>query len=191
MTNYARKKFGWLGMNVIHGADGEHETPYMLRAWIGRLRLHLFYRGDADPDCHDHPWDFWTLPLTSYVEEVVTANAQGQRSTARRVVRRWRIHHRPAEHCHRVLGAWDGTYNYDIESLDLLPGESITNLQVSRPLLSPGVSTNKIWTIVWRGNIRRKWGFLKNAEGQWCWVPWKDYVFGGGKTAPCSDYETK
>jgi len=181
VTTYARKKFGWLGMNVIHGADGEHETPYMLRAWIGRLRLHVFYRGDADPDCHDHPWDFWTLPLTSYVEEVVTANAQGQRSTARRVVRRWRIHHRPAEHCHRVLGAWKG-------------GEAIRPASPDGSVpckLVPVAAEGKIWTIVWRGGIRRKWGFLKNREGEWCWVPWKDYVFGGGKTAPCSDYETK
>ncbi len=60
--------FGW---NTIYGRAGEHDTPYMTRAWLKQLRLHIFHRGDADPDCHDHPWDFWTFPLTSYVEEVV------------------------------------------------------------------------------------------------------------------------
>jgi len=59
------------GINRIYGADGDHETPYMTRAWFGRLRLHVFHRGDADPDCHDHPWGFWTFPLRSYVEEVL------------------------------------------------------------------------------------------------------------------------
>lgn len=43
----------------------------MTRAWFGRLRFHVFFRGDQDPDCHDHPWGFWTFPLRSYVEEVL------------------------------------------------------------------------------------------------------------------------
>jgi hypothetical protein len=33
-------------------------SPYMTRIWIGRLRLHIFYRGDTEPDAHDHPWEF-------------------------------------------------------------------------------------------------------------------------------------
>lgn len=36
-----------------------------------RLMLHIFWEGDPDPDCHDHPWDFYTFPLVSYDEEVL------------------------------------------------------------------------------------------------------------------------
>ena len=45
----------FFGRHTIY--DDAGGTPYMTRYWIGRLRLHIFYRGDADPDCHDHPWD--------------------------------------------------------------------------------------------------------------------------------------
>lgn len=31
----------------------------------------------------------------------------------------------------------------------------------------------------------RKWGVLRNRDGNWCWTPWREYVFGGGKNAPC------
>lgn len=49
---------------------------YMER-WIALLkngdtrRLHHILRGDADPDPHDHPWNFWSIILWgSYQEEV-------------------------------------------------------------------------------------------------------------------------
>lgn len=156
----------FLGISTIDGVEGEHSTPYMTRILCGRLRLHIFHRGDADPDCHDHPWDFWTFPLTAYVEEVVTRKLEADRdydawtpraliySSARRVVPALRWSFRPAEHMHRVIGRADGR-------------------------------TGKVVTVVWQGKPRRKWGFLRNRDGKWCWTPWKDYVFGGGKHAPC------
>lgn len=164
--------------STIYGAEGEHQTPYMTRIWIGRLRLHIFYRGDADPDPHDHPWDFWTFPFTSYVEEVTvdtgwrehwrdgahltypaeafTPFIEGSRpiyKTHLNVVRAFRLHFRPATHTHRVLWRHRGF--------------------------------GKIVTLVWRGPDKRRWGFLKSRDGQWCWVHWKQYVYGGGKHAPC------
>ena len=193
----------FMGFNRIAGVEGGHETNYMTRVWFGRLRLHIFHRGDNDPDCHDHPWDFWTFPLTSYMEEVAEPirdtvaeypvvekvlagyDSDGQpeyldhltMATPERpqrfykrtqVVKAWRWTHRPAEHCHRVLG------------------------RAARPV---GTSVDNHWrqvpgaivTLVWRGSARRKWGFLKDREGRWCWIGWKDYVFNGGKDAPCKD----
>src|SRR5690606_6991910 len=96
------------GVQTIYGADGV--SPYMTRAWIGRLRLHVFHRGDEDPDPHDHPWDFWTFPLTAYVEEVVEAapGFTGLRQRRSRLVSAFRLHHRPAEHTHRVIGRYAG-----------------------------------------------------------------------------------
>lgn len=162
------------GIQTIYGADSpDHpETPYMTRIWLGRLRLHIFHRGDVDPDCHDHPWDFWTFPLNSYVEEVAVMVGQKgdydenlrkrlehEFGTYRQVVPAWRLTFRPAKHCHRVLGP---------ERRHWLWG-------------------TKIVTLVWRGQARRAWGFLKNRDGRWCWQFWKDYVYGGGKDAPCGD----
>jgi hypothetical protein len=158
---------GLFGFHTIYGAEGHHDTPYMTRAWLGRLRFHIFHRGDADPDCHDHPWDFWTFPLTPYVEEVATPDGLGGFSITRQIVRAFRLTYRPAEHCHRVLGRWDSH-------------------KWPSGVTGHFVSTNrKIITIVWRGGIGRRWGFLKHRDGRWCWTHWKEYVFEGGKDAPC------
>lgn len=168
---------GFIGWSTVYGWDGGVRSPYMTRAWIGRLYLHVFHRGDADPDPHDHPWDFWTFPLTSYVEEVTrdisnSALSVGPDRTTpiwsqrRQVVRAWRLSFRPATHTHRVLGRFDG---YD--NPDGYPGLAV----------KPG----KIVTIVWKGPKKRPWGFLKNHEGKWCWIAWRDYVFGSEKDTPC------
>lgn len=173
------------GVNHIYGADDGKETVYMTRAWFGRLRFHVFFRGDQDPDCHDHPWGFWTFPLRSYVEEVLTEGFEKrwwtdpQTMEARfserpvfhrrtRVVKAFRFHYRPATFRHRVIG---------------------------RAVRSPFTSVDNHWqavegtipTIVWRDKPSRAWGFTKERSGIWCWVPWKDYVFNGGKAAPCQD----
>ncbi len=172
----------FIGLNTIYGDEDGQRTPYMTRAWIGRLRLHIFHRGDTDPDYHDHPWDFWTFPLTPYVEAVVdqdiAALAQGGGFSPafkpdapvawRRVVPAFQLHYRPATFCHRVIGRWNGD------------GRGHSNAY-------PSADGRKIITIVWRGRSGRRWGFLKFRDGRFCWVHWKEYVFRGGKTAPCDD----
>lgn len=173
----------FLGWNTIFGRDGDHATPYMTRIWIGRLRLHIFHRGDADPDCHDHPWDFWTFPLTPYVEEVVDLVVGQEPVRRRQVVSAWRWTFRPATHCHRVLGRYEG-YAWCEEDDEL--AERVSVREVNRnPHLDPTHHPGKIITLVWRSKPKRSWGFLKNRDGAWCWVAWKEYVFGGGKRGPC------
>ena len=142
-------------------------SPYMTRLLVGRLRLHIFHRGDGDPDPHDHPWSFWTFPLTSYVEEVTEVDgidpARWVPYRRRRVVRSWRLHHRASTHTHRVLGRWAGRdFNFD---------------------------AGRIVTFVWRGKGGRRWGFLKTRDGRTCWQHWKEYVLRGGKHAPCEPAE--
>lgn len=179
----------WWGSHTIMNTDtGE---PYMTRYWLGKLRLHIFHRGDQDPDCHDHPWDFWTFPLTSYVEEVLHIRREtipvGREDPPARfyratnVVKRFRLHFRPAEHCHRVLGAWTGRH----ESYNMFTGDNVTKRPVpgSKPQTKPD---GKIVTLVWQRGVRRKWGFWKNREGKWCWEFWKDYILNGGKHGPCA-----
>lgn len=179
------------GFNRIYGdgPDGKR-TIYMTRFWLGRLRFHLFHRGDADPDCHDHPWAFWTFPLRSYVEEVLVERVErrwpdfpDEGAVERiyferelRIVRAFRLHYRPATHRHRVLGAYLGPRPKKDDSLyaegrALYPGE----------LYREGI----IPTIVWRELVSRHWGFTKERDGKWCWVPWITYVYEGGKNAPC------
>jgi hypothetical protein len=170
----------WWGQHTImRGGD-----PYMTRFWIGRLRLHIFYRGDHDPDCHDHPGDFYTFPLTSYVEEVLHEQRQAYLAKnsppppkffkTKQIVRRFRLHYRPVEHCHRVLGRYLGPP----------PKKDMSLYQEMRTLHPESLyGEGKIITIVWQCGVRRKWGFWKDRDGRWCWQGWKDYTLAGGKNA--------
>lgn len=173
-----RKYFG------SHSIISEGET-YMARYWVGRLRLHIFSRGDADPDCHDHPWDFWTFPLTSYVEEVLfTPNGAGTNGIPQwckkvEVVHALTPHFRPATYRHRVLGSFDGW------AIDNPPGHDMDD--PGRWVLEPKIGKRKIVTFVWRGPVKRNWGFTKERKGVWCWQAWKDYIRAGGKDASCND----
>lgn len=122
-------------------------SPYMTRLIIGRVRLHVFHRGDGDPDPHTHPWSFWTFPLTSYVEEVFNPSTS---ETTVRVVKAFRIHRRPSDFAHRVLGRF-GDYYADHR---------------------PCWDDRKIVTLVWRGKSAAEWGFWKGKV----LVPWRQYL---------------
>ena len=83
------------------------------RDWT--IRLHKFWRGDDLRAPHDHPFDFWTFPLTSYVEDVYElacgpqGSGQWEWAITRRVVKAFRWHCRPAEFRHIVIGRADGS----------------------------------------------------------------------------------
>ncbi len=189
-----KRSTGWCGWNTIFDKT-EGGNPYMTRIWIGRLRLHIFHRGDLDPDPHDHPWEFWTFPLTPYVEAVTKwepgepNTMQGGFVTRRQVVQPWRWSYRPAEHCHRVLGRYSGNVRDPFGYIVPCSAHQVITLPASfEPYYDvgePGSPARKIVTIVWRGKIGRKWGFLKHRDGRWCWIHWKEYVLGGGKDGPC------
>ena len=179
LTKYSAKHSSagrFWGFNRIAGAADGKETLYMTRLWIGRLRLHVFHQGDQDPDCHDHPWGFWTFPLRSYVEEVIhprrrTHYIPGMGTVSDlyylrelNVVKAFRLHYRPPTYNHRVLGAYGGMEIY---------GQPFWH------------DTGHVPTLVWRERSTRKWGFTKERDGIWCWVPWKKYVYEGGKHGPC------
>lgn len=155
----------FLGMNTVCADDGD---PYLTRIWFWRLRLHIFHRGDLDGDCHDHPWDFWTFPLTSYLEEVVETQKRehfdrlsGSKlgvlaayERTQQVVRAFRPHFRPAEHMHRVIGPVQELPHYGGFLVDDL---IVQDGRMFKPC--PG----KIVTMVWFSKPRRKWGFLKTV----------------------------
>lgn len=139
---------------VIYGVDGEHETPYVRQVQFGRLRLHMFYRGDADPDYHDHPWWFITFPLTSYLEEVYHPDGNWVET---RIVKRFHFHYRSAKFAHRLICRID-------------KGQ---------------VSSGRVYTVVWRGSGERDWGFWRPSCPDW--IPWRHYVYEGGKHAACEE----
>jgi hypothetical protein len=153
------RRFGFEKSRVEHGG-----VPYLDRyiLYVGgpTLRLHKFWRGDDDRAFHDHPWTFWTFPLTSYVERVSTPFMDFKRATAREtatsgalytpiearhvseeIVRAWRLHNRPATYQHIVIGRLDG-------------------------------SKKPFWTFVISTNYQRRWGFWPRA-GEF--VPWRDW----------------
>lgn len=169
-------------------------VKYMTRYRIGRLTLHIFHRGDADPDPHDHPWNFWTFPLQSYVEEVVDPRLVKGMDTPfdgkqnmicptsevlvkTHLVKAFRLHYRSADHTHRVLGKWTGLSV--AKNGHVYPGAPMTNAHTPLP------QEGRFVTIVWRSKSFRDWGFLKNNGNLWCWVPFLKYIYEGGKDAPC------
>lgn len=181
------EKRPFIGRQFIYGREGEHDTIYLRRYFIGRLALHIFNRGDADPDCHDHPWDFWTFPLTPYVEEYIDRRLVGAVESSNtkeqicppsrkikklRVVRAFRINFRPAEHTHRVIGRWSG---YHIRPTQGTVWGYPRADEIDVPTILPDY---KMVTIVWFGRRRRDWGFLVNKSHHWMWVAWRRYVYG-------------
>lgn len=195
----------FMGHSTIYGADGEHETPYMTRFWIGRLRLHIFHRGDADPDCHDHPWDFTTFPLRSYVEEVLEERVETRWVPDRPVLAGYDGDGDPIWLEHQTMnGGRETKRTYFIRHVQVVKAFRfhfrkaehrhrvlgaldgfVTVGGVKTPLYAP---VGTIPTLVWRSGIKRKWGFTKDDEtGKWCWIPWKTYAYEGGKHAPCED----
>lgn len=141
-------------VETLFDRDGER-SAYQTRVKCGRFRIHIFWRGDRDPDMHDHPATFWTFPLVSYVEEVVCKDdpARG----IRQVVRAFRLHHRRAEYAHRVLGAWNPDDDINDPDLGFWPG-----IDQKRPIVTLG----------WWGKKRREWGF-HTPRG---WIGWRSYV---------------
>ncbi len=143
---------------VLRTYTDETGSPYLTRLTWGRSRLHVFHRGDSDPDPHDHPWAFATFPLTSYVEEVTERTGDAW-TTRREVVHAFRLHLRAATYLHRVLGRWAGR--------------------------GTEVAAGRIVTLVRRSGDDRDWGFLRVRGPHACWTPWRTYVLEGGKEAPC------
>jgi len=129
-------------MKLMKIIDGSHNLgPLIIRFYLtpmtrwGRLYLHILHRPDADRHVHDHPFDFWTFPLASYVEEIGLKGAT-------RVVKPWRLHKRPAEYRHRIISF---------------------------------LGRSRVFTLVWRKQSRREWGFWVLGIRGYHWVDWKVY----------------
>lgn len=193
---YVPHKEPFFSFSTIRSRDDS--SKYMTRLCIGRLRLHIIYRGDDD-DCHDHPWDFWTFPLTSYVEEVLYATGGSiqylpdgttrtfdpQFAKIRQVVPRFKTSFRPAQYKHRILGRYTGEIVLEGHAEKPTAKETprVAN-QMFRFGWMPQFNNLPIVTIVWRSPYKRQWGFWKSRAGKWCWMQYHKFL-NGGKNAPC------
>lgn len=55
-------------VKTFYGVQGKYLTVTTFLNWANRgirhsFGLHYFHRGDEDPDCHDHPFHFWSFVL--------------------------------------------------------------------------------------------------------------------------------
>jgi hypothetical protein len=132
----------------VIGRD-DNGVPYLIRYRLFNIGIHFFKQGDNDPDPHDHPYDFWTFPLHSYVEEVYEPSTG---ATFINIVPAWRWTFRKAEYCHRILGKYSG--------LDEYAGYD-----------GPQINEEPFTTIVIFGKRRRDWGFWHKRV----WIFWRRY----------------
>lgn len=140
------KKGHWFGFERSRLVVGGE--LYMDR-WIlyfgGTLRLHKFYRGDDDRASHTHPWNFWTFPLTTYFERVYR---HGVLVDSVNAVKAFRLHYRPADYEHIVMGSF------------IFEG------------CMPGEEPKPFYTIVISGPRTNSWGFYPQPGH---FVYWRNY----------------
>lgn len=138
-------KLWCLERSTIYIEGEKYMTRYIVYAFGGTLRLHKFYRGDDDRAPHTHPWNFWTFPLASYLEQRFN---HGQHVGVF-PVKAWRWHSRAAFHEHIVLGREKAHLDFSREPFDPRP----------------------FWTIVITGPKYNEWGFY-DATGKF--THWRD-----------------
>lgn len=81
---------------------GSAKTKYMKKIFLPfGWRIHIIYRGDEDPDPHDHPADFYTIPLKNYAEQVWGTNQGPSNINVRQRFKKYFV---PATYRHRILG---------------------------------------------------------------------------------------
>lgn len=133
--------FGASCVYHVYAKNGDYLKPKFVRIWLWRFRIHIFDGEDTD-NPHNHPWHYWTFPLTSYLERVTrltgfVAEQDGTPSptytTEVRRVARFRITHKKPYNYHAIMGR-----------ADLKPLPVITLVFVGKPI--------------------RDWGFLVNGE---------------------------
>ncbi|TIP24864.1 MAG: hypothetical protein E5X67_27210 [Mesorhizobium sp.] len=164
----------FFGFETIYGVDGEHATPFLTRIRTGRLRIHIFHRGDADPEAPDACVRPVGMTSAMPARPGGTHSSNPGRQPLRRSL--------SAERSRNPTGDRAGLGRYDsLATMEVVIGAFVFGARRVPPQCQPG----KIITIVWQGKSNRKWGFLRNRDGNWCWTPWREYVFGGGKHAPC------
>ncbi|UOR06259.1 hypothetical protein MUN82_03985 [Hymenobacter aerilatus] len=157
-----------MNKKIIYGCEarGDADSPYLTRytllstRWF-QLCVHVFHRSDAD-DLHDHPWNFWTLPLRhGYKEEYATTPGQPH-ATRIRECKVGRLYYRPARHTHRVI--LHNKWQDEPSQQEYMPGKFAMGKR-----LKPAEAI----TLVLMTKRRREWGFYVKGVWQY-WIHYFD-----------------
>lgn len=140
-------RFGY-EQDRVHIGGKPYLDRFVVHLGGPHIRLHRFWRGDDDRAVHDHPWDFWTFPLTTYVERTETFD---------RFVKRFRWHFRPAEYRHYVIGPYRRNWWGDCYG----------------PYWMARNDKRPFWTIVLAKQKRNKWGFWPDPQ---TFIYWRDWI---------------
>lgn len=139
------KKLEIKGCKARGDGDSVYLTRYTLfecNSWS--LKLHVFHRSDG-VDMHDHPWDFWTLPIWRGYREAVRVGTGEGYSLLLEEVKPWRLYFRPAEYIHRVI---------------------LHQTTVYEPWRPPYSKEQKAITLIMTLKRRREWGFWVRNKWQ-------------------------
>lgn len=145
-------------IDIEKTVDGE-KVLYLRRWFIfsrlwGGIYLHKIVRPDDDDLPHDHPWSFVTFVLKGgYRDEswVKLTPLSIRLSLVEKYCYPWNFYFRRAEHVHRVR----------------------LHVAKGRPIPSWDDRYIPAWTLVFRGPVRRKWGFVKRNGTH---VYWREYL---------------
>jgi len=75
MVEWSNALMGSRPADIVIGSDYLHRWYVIPRNPFCNVYLHKFYRGDADPEMHDHPWDNRSYVLEgSYREQTPTGD---------------------------------------------------------------------------------------------------------------------
>lgn len=169
-------RLGWA--ELIYGQAREGgRTLYLARLPLtpmtpwGQLLWHVFYRGDEDPDPHDHPWDFWTMPLfDGYYEEVMDHDG----TIRLNLVRAWRWQFRSWAYTHRVLYPQHSDGGF---------GRLVDSYHGMQPAYRGSTAVWPMHTLVWRKPYRPglTWGFWVLGNN-----PVLDRIGWNVQTNPCT-----
>jgi len=79
-----------LGIRTVYDVHPSG-IPLLTAVSLGRLCLCIYHRCDAFVSPHDHPYDYWTFPLTTYVENVMCLLPDIDIETARLGTKRQKV----------------------------------------------------------------------------------------------------
>ena len=109
--------------------------------WKWRVFLHCIKLPDHGRSMHDHPWDFYTIPLWGFYEEEVGGSFCAKHSAS--------VPDRQCPECARMQPVW-------VERTSWLSRKFRRAEHVHR---ITRVAEHGCWTLVFAAQPRRQWGF--------------------------------
>jgi hypothetical protein len=90
-------------MNIISKSGVKHFERWQIiqTRWFG-IYFHCIYQADTDKHCHDHPWDYISIPLWGKFIELKKNNIEGKAYYSFPTICFGQIIKRKAEDFHKI-----------------------------------------------------------------------------------------